>query len=1299
MKIKQQIWLATVTSTLLLSSMITIALIYLKGAPLYLFLATGVAGVLLCIYLMNHIQRSVTRGIEQIRSISEDIAGSTLDASGMTTRSDEFGQLAQSFYRLGVDLHDKTAEERILRLKAEEQAWINTEVSEMALHLQGSVHLQNAARIFISRLATAVGGSYGAMYMLQFNRLQFTAGYAFDEASANREPFALGTGLVGQCAVDKQTIVLNDLPDNYIRVHSGLGETLPSTLIVFPLLYETEVVAVIELATLKELGSKERQLIERTGQNMGVLINTLADVARIEELLNHTQLQKEELEAQTEELQAQTQELEAQTEELRAQTDELATSNSNLQHQMDLTAQQKAEIETQADELLAQTEELSASNQDLLTQMRLTARQKEEIEAQADELLAQTEELQDQKEELQAQAQELLAQTEELAASNHNLQQEMELTAQQKSEIEAQAAGLREQMEITAQQKEEIQTQADELLEQTRELQDQKEQLQAQAQELEAQTEELLAQTEDLREQMEITARQKSEIEAQADELLAQTEELATSNSNLQDQMRLTSQQKEEIQSQADELLAQTNVLQDQKEQLEAQTQELFAQTEELAVSNKSLLQQMELTEQQKEEIRVQAEEIFMAAQYKSEFLANVSHELRTPLNSLLILSQILAENKEGNLGAKQLEYVHTIFSAGKDLLQLIDEILDLAKLEVGKMTPVLEPVPLHDISSHLYRRFEQQAKTKQLRFDVHCDSRLPEHLLTDGHRLQQILNNLLSNALKFTPEQGSVSLSVRTSGNEIVFAVSDTGIGIASAKLESIFEAFQQADGTTSRKYGGTGLGLTICRELAGLLGGRIEVDSVEGKGSTFSLILPAELPDDLTLSQAASTFAAAANQVYEPDRDTAAKEHPSFRESFVPDISISNPKLLQFAEMDDDRNNLKNGDTLLLIIEEDAEFAAILLDLARSRGFKAIVAFQGDQGLALAHAYKPDAILLDLHLPVLDGWAIISRLKSRPELRHIPVHVISTAEENQQSLAMGALSFWKKPSDEAELETAFLQIETYIRRPVKSLLIVEDNQLLRSSLVEFIAHPDVRVVAVGTGREALEQLSSHHFDCMVLDLGLSDISGFDLMEQIKTNRKLQTLPVIIYTGKDLSKTDEQRLKHYAESIVIKNVRSMERLYDETALYLHRRHADLPPDKQQLIEKLHNPEAAFAGKQILLVDDDMRNIFALSSVLEGYNMEISFAQNGLEALAHLEQHPETQLVFMDIMMPEMDGYETMKRIRGNPAYDHIVIIALTARALEEDRTKCLQAGASDYISKPINTTQLVTVLKVWLIQ
>ncbi|WP_256708076.1 response regulator [Paenibacillus sp. FSL R7-0337] len=1098
----------------------------------------GSVGILVSIGLLYSIGRNVDRGLKRIMEISQDIAADRLNpAAAATVRTDEFGQLAASFFGLAADLHHRTAEERELRLRAEEQAWLNTQVSEMALLLQGSVQLKTASRVFIRRLATAVGGSYGAIYLKQGSQLDFAAGYAFDDAARQQESIPLGSGLVGQCALDEQMIVLQDLPENYIKVRSGLGEAAPSSLIIVPIKHEQEVVAVMELAALSPFSSKEMQLIERTGQNMGVLMNTLADVARIEELLNETQQQKDELEAQTEELLAQTQELEAQTEELAAQTEELRMQTEQLHDQ-------KTELEVQAESLLS-------SNEHLQTQMQLTEEQKAEIEAQADELQAQTSELLEQKEQLQAQT--------------------------------------------------------------------------------------------------------------------------------------------EELQSQTEELLSQTDTLQ-------AQADELQTQKEELAASHDQLLLQVELTEKQKEEIQAQAQEIFMAAQYKSEFLANVSHELRTPLNSLLILSQILAENKDGNLEAKQLEYVHTIFSAGKDLLQLIDEILDLAKLEVGKMTPVIEPVSPVDLSNHVHRHFEQQAKKKNLRFDVHSDNRLPDYLMTDGHRLQQVLNNLLSNAIKFTPEQGSVSLSIRTSGGEVIFAVSDTGIGIAASKLESIFEAFQQADGTTSRKYGGTGLGLTICRELATLLGGRIEVDSMEGKGSTFSLIIPAVEPGEDAQTLAAAAYSAAASPEI-PASEPIRRENPAFRESFVPDISISNPKLLQYAEMDDDRGNLLSGDITLLIIEEDAEFAARLLELARSRGFKAIVAFQGDQGLALAHAYKPDAILLDLHLPVLDGWSIISRLKSRPELRHIPVHVISTAEENQQSLSMGALSFWKKPNDYAELEAAFLQIETYIRRPVKSLLIVEDNKVLRGSLVEFIAHPDVNIIAVGTGREAMEHLASHHFDCMVLDLGLSDISGFDLLEQVKTNRKLQTLPVIIYTGKDLSKTDEQRLKHYAESIVIKNVRSMERLYDDTALYLHRKHADLPLDKQRLIENLHNPESAFAGKSILLVDDDMRNIFALSSVLEGYNMEISFAQNGREALEHLETHPGVELVFMDIMMPEMDGYETMEHIRRNPGYDQIVIIALTARALEEDRVKCLEAGANDYISKPINTTQLVRVLKLWLIQ
>lgn len=1201
MRIKQQVWLATSATILLLGSMITISFLYMEGGSRLLAAGLGAGGILVSIGLLYSIGRNVDRGLKQIKEISQDIAADRLNpAAAATVRTDEFGQLAASFFRLAADLHHRTADERELRLRAEEQAWINTQVSEMALLLQGSVQLRTASRVFIGRLATAVGGSYGAVYLKQGGQLNFAAGYAFDDSAGQQESIPLGSGLVGQCALDGQMIVLQDLPEHYIKVRSGLGEAAPASLIIVPIKHEQEIVAVMELAALRPFSSKEMQLIERTGQNMGVLINTLADVARIEDLLSETQLQKDELEAQTEELTAQTQELEAQTEELMAQTEELRLQTDQLQDQ-------KTELE-------AQSESLLTSNEQLQTQMKLTEAQKDEIEAQTEELRQQTE---------------------ELHASNLELQNQMEISRRQTMEIKAQA-------------------------------------------------DEISAANRDMQKQLQITEMQKSEIADQAEELQAQTSELL--------------EQKEQLQAQTEELQAQTEELQAQTDTLQTQADELLIQKEELTASHDQLLLQVELTEKQKEEIQAQAQEIFMAAQYKSEFLANVSHELRTPLNSLLILSQILAENKDGNLEAKQLEYVHTIFSAGKDLLQLIDEILDLAKLEVGKMTPVIEPVSPLDLSNHVFRHFEQQAKKKNLRFDVHSDNRLPDYLMTDGHRLQQVLNNLLSNAIKFTPEQGSVSLSIRTSGEEVIFAVSDTGIGIAASKLESIFEAFQQADGTTSRKYGGTGLGLTICRELATLLGGRIEVDSVEGKGSTFSLIIPAVEPGEDAQTLAAAAYSAAASPEL-PASEPIRRENPAFRESFVPDISISNPKLLQYAEMDDDRSNLLSGDITLLIIEEDAEFAARLLELARSRGFKAIVAFQGDQGLALAHAYKPDAILLDLHLPVLDGWSIISRLKSRPELRHIPVHVISTAEENQQSLSMGALSFWKKPNDYAELEAAFLQIETYIRRPVKSLLIVEDNKVLRGSLVEFIAHPDVNIIAVGTGREAMEHLASHHFDCMVLDLGLSDISGFDLLEQVKTNRKLQTLPVIIYTGKDLSKTDEQRLKHYAESIVIKNVRSMERLYDDTALYLHRKHADLPLDKQRLIENLHNPESAFAGKSILLVDDDMRNIFALSSVLEGYNMEISFAQNGREALEHLETHPGVELIFMDIMMPEMDGYETMKHIRLNPDYDQIVIIALTARALEEDRVKCLEAGASDYISKPINTTQLVRVLKLWLIQ
>ncbi|MFC3799014.1 response regulator [Cohnella sp. GCM10012308] len=1141
MNITKKIWGLGLAFLLLLGGMTAIASVYTSGRILGLSITLGALGLAVGAYLISTVHRSIFTGMRRISRIVDDMAAGKTDASAHDDLAeDEFGQLARRFRELALSLHHKTAQERQLREDAENEIWINANVSEMAILLQGSVQVQEASRIFMGKLAGALGANCGALYVKRDDALHFTAGYAYDDSGEARKPIPLGAGLVGQAALEKHPIVMSDLPADYIKIRSGLGETPPAYLTLVPIRYEDETVGVVELASLHAFSPRERQLIDRVSANMGVLFNTLADIARIDELLRHTQHQKEELVAQTEELLAQTEELTAQTEELRTQTEELD----------------------------AQARQISEANETLRTEVLITARQKEEIAQQAESL-----------------------------------------------------------------------------------------------------------------------ARQKEEIEQQADSLVDQAEELRV-------------------------------------------------QADELRVSNEQLQEEMVLTSRQKDEIQQQAEEIFRAAQYKSEFLANVSHELRTPLNSLLILSQILAENRAGNLQPKQLEYVHTIFSAGKDLLRLIDEILDLAKLEAGKMAAVFETVQVQDVVDHAYRTFDQVARGKGLELRVRLDSRLPASFRTDSHRLQQILANLLSNAFKFT-EKGQVSLTVgRSEANpeDLFFEVRDTGIGIPKEKLDSIFEAFQQADGTTSRKYGGTGLGLSICRQLASLLGGRIEAASEPGKGSAFTLLLSEqaeksvpELEVERTSEQTGGAAPALNKEapaataprpepvsVPEPAQRTAfheptpvefkASPRPGadiaeFYESFVPDISISNPKLLQHAVMDDDRNDLKPGDTTLLIIEEEASFAAILLELARKRGFKAIVSLQGDQGLALAHAYKPDAIVVDADLPVLNGWAIISRLKSRPELRHIPVHVISTADDSKQGLSMGALDFWKKPTDRSELEAAFLRIESYIRRPVKNLLIVEDNAALRGSLVDFIAHPDVSVTAAATGKDALGQLNAQHFDCMVLDLGLADISGFELLEQVKTNRKLQTLPVIIYTGRDLSKEEELRLRHYAESIVLKNVQSMERLYDETALYLHRKHEDLPPDKQLLIEKLHNPEAAFEGKKILLVDDDMRNIYALSSVLEGYNMEISFAQNGKEALQHLSVHPDVDLVFMDIMMPEMDGYETMRRIRQMSQFENLVIIALTARAMEGDRVKCLRAGASDYIAKPINTTQLVTLLKAWLIK
>ncbi|WP_379162924.1 response regulator [Paenibacillus sp. sgz5001063] len=773
------------------------------------------------------------------------------------------------------------------------------------------------------------------------------------------------------------------------------------------------------------------------------------------------------------------------------------------------------------------------------------------------------------------------------------------------------------------------------------------------------------------------------EYQCQSEELQTQQEELRRSNENLEEQTEALRRSEE--------------LLQRQQGELEHYNTELIAKTRALEEQVQEVEEKKDEIEHARSQLEKQAMQLAVTSKYKSEFLANMSHELRTPLNSLLILSQLLTENKDGNLTERQVEFAHTIYMSGADLLKMIDEILDLSKVDAGKMELNYEEIPMTELKTFVKQNFAPQAVKKGLSLRLLFDEPLPDTVFTDSHRLKQILRNLLSNAFKFTSE-GFVEFAVSAANKQhlpaflpndfdyIAISVKDSGIGIPADKTDIVFEAFQQVDGTTSRKYGGTGLGLSISRELARLMGGAIGLDSREGQGSIFTLYLPVKghysiLPGAL---EAATSREVSVIPELNSDLQTERKED-----------TPAAP--MEPVVMEDDRENLSSKDKILLIIEDDEKFARILLDMARSRGFKGLVALQGDIGLSMAQTHLPDAIILDIQLPVLDGWSILRELKGSSQTRHIPVHVISVNDEVKQGLMMGAMAYLRKPSSREALDRAFSQIENYTASTLKHLLIVEDDDIQRRSIMELIGHDDVVITAVSTGREALGELRKQRYDCMVLDLMLDDMTGFELLDQIRDDEELNDLPIIIYTGKDLDSKEETRLRKYAESIIIKDVRSPERLLDETTLFLHRVEANLPEDKRKILQKLHNKEELFDGKKILLVDDDIRNVFALSSVLEGYHMEVKFAENGREALDMLVEQEDFDLVLMDMMMPEMDGYEAMRRIRQMPQYQKLPIIALTAKAMKEDRAKCIEAGASDYMKKPISTEQLLSLMRVWL--
>ncbi|MGE5735902.1 MAG: HAMP domain-containing protein [Acidobacteriota bacterium] len=732
----------------------------------------------------------------------------------------------------------------------------------------------------------------------------------------------------------------------------------------------------------------------------------------------------------------------------------------------------------------------------------------------------------------------------------------------------------------------------------------------------------------------------------------------------------------------AAELQAQQKELQQTNEQLAQKAQQLAEQNVEVERKNQEI-------EQARRALEEKAKELALTSKYKSEFLANMSHELRTPLNSILVLGQQLTDNPEGNLTAKQVEFARTIHAAGTDLLNLISDILDLSKIESGTVSVEAEEVFFASLLDAIARPFRHEAENKHLSFEVHTDSHLSRSMVTDSKRLQQVLKNLLSNAFKFT-EQGGVRLSVAPgptgwseghpilskSGSVIAFEVSDTGIGIPGDKQRIIFEAFQQADAGTSRKYGGTGLGLAISRELATLLGGEIQLRSTPGKGSTFTLYLP-----QTYVGPSAPTL---------PTTDGKPFSAPL-------QLARLNVTELPTEKIEDDRENLQPDDNVLLIVEDDPQYAQILRDLAHDKGFKVLVAMRGADALAVAREYHPSAVSLDVFLPDMLGWTVLNHLKQDAATRHIPVQMLTLDEDRHHGLARGAFSFITKPTSTEGLEKALTRIKEYSSSRRKRLLVVEDNPAEQFTIQELLGYDDIDVKVVGTGSDALDTITTEPFDCVVLDLRLPDMSGFDVLERLRSIPCASDLPVIVFTGKELSPEEDAQLHTLARSVVVKGVESPERLLDETALFLHRVVADLPIEKQKMLDRLHRSDDALVGRKVLVVDDDVRNIFALSSVLERRGMTVLTAGTGREAIATLESTPDIAIVLMDIMMPEMDGYETMQVIRQNSSFRRLPIIALTAKAMKGDREKCLEAGASEYLAKPVNTEQLLSALRMWL--
>ncbi|NUT61074.1 response regulator [Herbaspirillum sp. C9C3] len=804
------------------------------------------------------------------------------------------------------------------------------------------------------------------------------------------------------------------------------------------------------------------------------------------------------------------------------------------------------------------------------------------------------------------------------------------------------------------------------------------------------------------------------QLRTEEEELLARlSDQIAIAVRSSKDRTRLeelleeTQRQSEELQAQQEELRVNNEELEEQGQALKASQLRLETQQAELEETNAQLEEQTQLLEIQKDDLAKtqvvlveKATELERANQYKSEFLANMSHELRTPLNSTLILAKLLADNKQGNLSEEQVRFAQTISSAGNDLLALINDILDLSKMEAGKLDIVSESFVVSKMAEELKASFAMTAQQKGLGFKVEVDPGVPQRMETDMQRLGQILKNLLSNAIKFT-EKGEVSLRIYPdAGGRIAFAVRDTGIGIGADQHQFIFEAFRQADGSTHRKYGGTGLGLSISRDLAHLLGGDIQVQSRVGEGSIFTLSLPQVYSGEQAVVRTPAVVAAPS---------AAAATLQAAQVATAPDVRIPSPQVvpgapvkLQDITIDDDRHRIESSSRLILVIEDDAAFAMILRDLSHEMGFQCVVTHSANDGVAAAEMYRPSAILMDMNLPDFSGLGVLDQIKRNPKTRHIPVHVVSVADYSHEALERGAIGYALKPVQREELVGAIRKLEAKFLQGLRHVLVVEDDARQLDSIRQLLAGENINLVGVRTAADALARLRETTFDCMVMDLNLPDLSGYQLLERMAEQEHVAFPPVIVYTGRSLSAEEEQHLRRFSRSIIIKDARSPERLLDEVTLFLHQVETTLPAESQRMLKVARDRETVFEGRRILVVEDDVRNIFALSSVLEPKGMKVDIARNGREALEALQRSQEQpgapiDLVLMDIMMPEMDGLTAMREIRKQAVWKRLPIIALTAKAMKDDQEKCLAAGANDYIAKPLDVEKLLSLVRVWM--